>query len=235
MKEFELLKKFVDNEGQLSVLEGSEKIPFSIDRIFFVYGTASLNKEKYDSGKIEIINISSSCVINTINDKVRLENHNALFLDKGEFINIENIDNNSKLLVLVSKDFDINRFKKEYILKELINKDCNSNHFIEYDIKRLYYISDVPKNIRRGYHAHKKLKQYLTCFGGECTVLIDDGKETNNYILDNPEKGIYVYPCKWREMYNFSKEAVLLAVVSELYDENDYIRDYNSFRKYIGK
>ena len=104
---------------------------------------------------------------------------------------------------------------------------------IPFQVKRVYYIFDTGTNVRRGFHAHKSLQQMLICVHGSCKVLLDDGKEKVNVLLDNPDMGLYISNAIWREMYDFSKDAVLLVLASELYNENDYIRNYNDFLQYV--
>ena len=107
------------------------------------------------------------------------------------------------------------------------------NKEIPFKIKRVYYIYDTLENVRRGFHAHKNLKQILICVHGSCVIHLDNGVETEEVVLDKPYEGIFIEHNIWREMYNFSKDAVLLVLASELYDESDYIRDYKEFKKFI--
>lgn len=109
-----------------------------------------------------------------------------------------------------------------------------NNKEIPFEIKRIYYIFGNVLNLRRGFHAHKRLKQVLICVNGSCTIHVDDGNETNEILLDNPTKGLLIDSTIWREMYNFSKDAVLLVLASEKYSSDDYLRDYDEFLKYIG-
>lgn len=104
-----------------------------------------------------------------------------------------------------------------------------NNKDIPFAIKRVYYIYDTGTNVRRGYHAHKKLEQVLICVHGSCHIHLDDGYEMAELILDTPTQGLYLHNRIWREMYDFSEGAVLLVLASEKYDENDYIRDYQKF------
>lgn len=108
-----------------------------------------------------------------------------------------------------------------------------SNKEIPFDIKRVYYMYDTLPNVRRGFHAHKKLQQILICIHGSCKIHLDNGKETIEVLLDKPYEGLYVSNDIWREMYDFTDDAVLMVLASELYDESDYIRNYNEFIKYI--
>lgn len=100
---------------------------------------------------------------------------------------------------------------------------------IPFHVKRVYYIYDTKPNVIRGKHAHRLLQQILICVHGSCKILLDNGSEKKSILLTNPKEGIYISNGIWREMYDFSRDAVLLVLASELYDENDYIRNYEEF------
>ena len=102
-------------------------------------------------------------------------------------------------------------------------------HEIPFDIKRVYYIYYTGQGVRRGYHSHRRLEQILICIKGSCRIHLDDGRNTEEITLDNPTKGLYISSHMWREMYDFTEDAVLLVLASELYDESDYIRNYQQF------
>lgn len=104
---------------------------------------------------------------------------------------------------------------------------------VPFDIKRVYYIYDTLTDVRRGFHAHKNLKQILICVHGSCKIHLDNGSETAEVLLDKPYEGLFIEHNMWREMYDFSEDAVLLVLASELYDESDYIRDYQKFKEFI--
>ena len=104
---------------------------------------------------------------------------------------------------------------------------------IPFHIKRVYYMYDTISGVRRGGHSHKKLEQILVCIHGSCWIHLDNGKETKEIFLDKPYEGLYISNNMWREMYDFSQDAVLIVFASELYDETDYIRNYSEFKKYI--
>ena len=104
---------------------------------------------------------------------------------------------------------------------------------IPFEIKRVYFMYDTKPGVRRGYHAHKSLKQILVCIHGSCKVHLDNGYETKEILLEKPYEGLYVPPGMWREMFDFSKDAVLMVLASEVYDESDYIRDYDEFLKIV--
>lgn len=103
---------------------------------------------------------------------------------------------------------------------------------IPFQIKRVYYMYDTLKGVVRGHHAHKSLEQILICIHGQCKIRLDNGFESKIIPLEKPYEGLYVSNCMWREMYDFSPDAVLMVLASDLYDESDYIRDYDEFLKF---
>lgn len=106
---------------------------------------------------------------------------------------------------------------------------------IPFKIKRVYYMYDTGKDVHRGFHAHKELEQILICIHGTCKILLDNGNEKEIVPLEKPYEGLYIAHNIWREMYDFSEDAVLLVLASEYYDEKDYIRDYNKFLDFTSK
>jgi dTDP-4-dehydrorhamnose 3,5-epimerase-like enzyme len=106
-----------------------------------------------------------------------------------------------------------------------------ANETIPFDIKRVYYLFGTNQDVTRGLHAHLALKQVMLCVTGSCKVLLDDGVVRETIVLDSPTKGLLVEGLLWREMSQFSPDCVLLVIASEHYDESDYIRDYDQFRR----
>ena len=104
---------------------------------------------------------------------------------------------------------------------------------VPFMVNRFYYIFDTTPGTVRGKHAHKKLKQVLICASGACTIVCElpDGSKSE-YRLDWPNKGLLIEGLVWREMKDFSKDAVLMVLASEHYDERDYIRNYEDFKRY---
>ena len=88
---------------------------------------------------------------------------------------------------------------------------------------------DTKEDVHRGYHSHRTLEQILICIHGSCKVLLDNGKEQKVVSLEKPYEGLYVGADIWREMYEFSGDAVLMVLASEYYNESDYIRNYEEF------
>ena len=106
---------------------------------------------------------------------------------------------------------------------------------IPFSIKRIYFMYDTAEGVTRGYHAHKTLEQILVCIHGSCKIKLDNGKESKVISLEKPYEGLYVSSNMWREMYDFSPGAVLMVLASDFYKEEDYIRDYDEFLRYVGK
>lgn len=104
---------------------------------------------------------------------------------------------------------------------------------IPFEIKRVYYMYETKEDVRRGYHAHKNLEQILICIHGSCKVLLDNGTEKKIISLERPYEGLYVPNNMWREMYDFSPDAVLVVLASEVYKEEDYIRNYDEFLRLV--
>ena len=111
----------------------------------------------------------------------------------------------------------------------LVSLEENKN--IPFSVKRIFYIYGTPVNSRRGLHAHKNLKQVITCVSGSCKILLDNGVMKRNVELNSINNGLIVESMIWHEMFDFSEDCILMALASELYREDDYIRNYDEFLK----
>lgn len=100
---------------------------------------------------------------------------------------------------------------------------------IPFQIKRVYYISKVQGGITRGFHSHRKLHQILICVSGSVKIRVKNPDEEEIIELNDNSVGLYIGPMIWREMFDFTEDAVLLVLASEYYDENDYIRNYDFY------
>ncbi|HFD7561522.1 TPA: FdtA/QdtA family cupin domain-containing protein [Providencia rettgeri] len=113
----------------------------------------------------------------------------------------------------------------------LVSLEQNKN--IPFDVKRIYYIFGTKKGVSRGFHAHKNLQQVAICVKGSCRFILDDGHSKEEITLNSPNIGLHINSYVWREMHDFSEDCVLIVLASELYDESDYIRDYQVFLENI--
>lgn len=102
---------------------------------------------------------------------------------------------------------------------------------VPFDIKRVYYLYDLPGGSERGGHAHTELQQFIIAVSGAFDVLLDDGVNKKTVHLDRPYNGLYITSGIWRELWNFSSGAICLVLASQNYSEDDYIRDLNDFLK----
>lgn len=103
------------------------------------------------------------------------------------------------------------------------------NDVIPFEIKRVYYLYDIPSSSIRGGHSHKNLEQVLIAISGSFDVVLKDGNSTTTVALNKPDKGLLIKNNTWRELENFSSGAVCLVLASTIYDEADYIRDFDEF------
>ena len=125
-------------------------------------------------------------------------------------------------------------------MKKTTVYDCSTGNItviengktIPFDVKRVYYLYDIPGGESRGAHAHKELKQLIIAASGSFEVTLDDGNVKRTFTLNRPYQGLLVVPGIWRELNNFSSGAVCLVMASLPYDEKDYIREYDHFINY---
>jgi hypothetical protein len=100
---------------------------------------------------------------------------------------------------------------------------------VPFDIRRVYYLYDVPGGAERGGHAHKGLHQFIVAMSGSFDVILDNGLQRQRFHLNRSHYGLYVCPMIWRELDNFSSGSVCMVLASNFYDESDYYRDYQTF------
>jgi hypothetical protein len=104
---------------------------------------------------------------------------------------------------------------------------------IPFEIRRVYFLYDVPGGAERGGHAHKDLQQFIIAMSGSFDIVLDDGNVRQRFHLNRSYYGLYVCPMIWRELDNFSSGSVCMVLASNLYDEADYYRDYQDFLRVV--
>ena len=116
---------------------------------------------------------------------------------------------------------------------KLISLESKKN--IPFEIKRVYWIFDTLPNEARGFHAHKNMEQIIVAMDGACQFVLDDGFLKKTIWLNRPDKGLYIGKNMWREMRNFSYGCKLMVLASGYYDEKEYIRNYDDFKKGVNR
>lgn len=106
---------------------------------------------------------------------------------------------------------------------------------VEWAVQRVYYLFGTQPGVTRGLHAHRRLEQFVVAVSGSCTMLLDDGRESETLILDDPAQGLMLPPMVWHEMSDFSQDCVLLVLAAAFYDEADYIRDRGEFLRLVSE
>jgi len=117
----------------------------------------------------------------------------------------------------------------------MLNGNLTSvNNLIEvpFEVKRVYFLYDIPGGLSRGGHAHKDLQQLIIALSGSFDLIVDDGKVKRTFNLTQPNKGVYMPAGLWRDLDNFSSGSICMVLASLEYSEDDYIRDYDEFKKY---
>jgi len=109
------------------------------------------------------------------------------------------------------------------------------NRHVPFEIKRVYYLYDVPGGGERGGHAHRALHEFLIAMSGSFDVILDDGSERTRIQLNRSYYGLHIRPFIWRELENFSSGSVCMVLASDFYDESDYFRDYDQFLRELEK
>ena len=120
-----------------------------------------------------------------------------------------------------------------YINSTIASRIFNQNDILPFEFKRIYYLFDVPSNAFRGGHSHIIQHEVLIALSGSFEVVLDNGKEKVKVLLNKPNKGLLIKTNIWRELQNFSSGAVCLVLASDVFIEEDYIRDYDDFLKSI--
>lgn len=208
------LPSFSDDRGKITFIEEHRDIPFAIGNVDWRLDSETI------AGEAFVIVLTGNVRLTSENRTFMLDsNSTGLYIPPRLNVNISEKSDKVTLLILRPEKFEP--------ANDL--RPVAGTQFVSFDIKRIYYISDVPAGKIRGNHAHKSLAQLLVAINGSLEVTLDDGSSKNTYTLDSPNQAIYIEPGLWRTVEKFSPGAICLVVSSELYDESDYIRDYDRY------
>lgn len=246
--------KILDERGSLSVIENGSLLPFDIAACAWVYdlrdGEEWTGRRLSDSDELVVALSGGFDVI--VEDGSEQETYHlnrpyrALYVPEGVGWRIAGFSTNSVVLILSAGEMksgamhnpDSDFYKNQVVGlnnvkyaqgKVTIVNGCND---IPFDIKRAYYLYDVPADESRGSHAHKELRQLVIAVSGSFHVTLDDGMEKHTYTLSRPGEALRVTPGMWRTLDGFSSGAVCLVLASDVYTAEDYIRDYDEFLEF---
>ncbi len=207
------------------------------------FGMESILQKAFDELKLESV---YWCVSRDNNRAVRFYDkhnfHEALDIPHKVLRRYEGVDNLKWYSVLKGDDFNAKETVagcKVIHIKTIPTLNAGElsffegTHEIPFEIKRIYYISKVPEGVRRGFHAHKKLKQLLFCPYGRVQLILENKNGKEEIELSDPSVGVVIEECTWREMLWLQKDSVLCVAASDFYKAEDYIRDYKEFCQYI--
>ena len=132
---------------------------------------------------------------------------------------------------MLTKTIELHSFKDKR--GTLVSLESNKN--VPFEIKRIYYLTKLDPRYPRGFHAHKNLRQLIVCVSGSCNFVLDNGIQRETFQLSSPTQGLIIESNIWREMNNFTENCVIMVLASEYYDESDYIRNYDDFKKAVNE
>lgn len=208
------------------------------------YGMISILKYAFEKLKLSCV---YWCVSKNNSRAIRFyEKHGFLTILKLPSSIMNRYNTNNLSWYLISSDEYFAKKSRRTILDCVItdirtidSSNCGKLSFFEgekdlpFSVKRFYYISNVREGTSRGFHAHKQLKQLLFCPYGEIIIVLDDGKRREEILLNNPSIGLIIEKTIWREMIWVKTNSVLCVAASDYYSEEDYIRNYDEFKKYM--
>lgn len=249
------LPKIQDKRGSLSFLEIGGDIPFDIESVFWTSALAeghALPKEISNNSEMIIIVLVGTINVSCVENRTYLLDNpsKAIYIPQSSGTSIHVLQSNTICLFITSGNIRLgaqpescedHKFCGE-LTDPLVNFPfwavdntsvtvVRNNKDVPFQIKRVFFVYDIPLGQTRGEHAHIHCHEYLVAPFGVFDVDIDDGKDKTIKNLSQSNQGLYLKPGWWSKEYNFSERAVCLALTSDLYSEKDYIRDYSEFKK----
>ncbi len=236
-KENEELIIAISGSFEIYVDDGKQSKSFTLNRSYYgLYIPKGLWREiKNFSGNSVALEFGS--IAYDVNDYIR---------DYDEFLKYSTEQRQIDSIILNDEGFVANVDNNKYNVFDCTIIELDKHHSnrkgnltvvengqtLPFDVKRVYYLYDIPGGESRGAHAHKHLSQLIIAASGSFRVTLDDGKVKRSFFLNRPYQGLYVKPGIWRDLDDFSSGAVCMVLASDVYDKEDYIRDYNEFIEY---
>jgi uncharacterized RmlC-like cupin family protein len=247
-EQFIELPKITDRRGILSFIEAGNHLPFPIVSACWIYGNQrnKSNLQGIPDKVIVALSGSFTVLIDNGKDERRHILNNpaqALYIPSMMSYSLEGASTDSVCLVISSRSspVELSGKNEKNELKKFSVEDCslikfpriqNSDENIPFDIKRIFYIYDIPSGQTRGMHAHKYCHEVLIATSGSFQVELDDGTNKKNVVLDRPDYGLHIPPDIWATETGYSSGTVCLALASGIYDAENYIHTYSEFKKY---
>jgi len=217
------------------VYNGKEKKVFSLNRSYYgLYIPAGTwrHMENFSTNALSVVLASTPY---SSDDYVREYSEFIAYCNKKR--NPDSVENNKRTLPCInakkSSVFDCSHMELDINHREKGNITVvENNKTLPFNINRIYYLYDIPGGESRGGHAHKNLFQLVVAASGSFDVILDDGKAKRTVTLNRPYHCLYIVPGIWRELVNFSSGSICMVLASDVYQENDYIRDYENYMKF---
>lgn len=246
------LKVLGDERGKLISLEGGKNIPFEIKRVYWIYDTLpDIDRGFHAHKDLEqvIVAMDGACEFVLDDGKTRKEvwlnrPDVGLYIGKNMWREMRHFSYGCKLMVLASEYYDEKEYIRDYkaFLENVKTqngfklldiggggKSLKSGLICPFEIKRIFYIFDTKGDIVRGCHANKDSEFLMFCLQGSCRVRVDNGKIQSEVALTNLNTALYLEKMVWKEMFDFSNDAVFVVLTNTLYNEKEYVRDYGEF------
>lgn len=255
------LPVFTDSRGSLSFAEEKSQIPFNVHRTRWIYGASadSLKEERAESEMLIIALCGSADLkVNTADSSsfFRLDASDmSLYVPKNAVVEMNSVSDDAFILLFEgdeSKDGNVVNtqsvfeLQKDYLSRcgiiELPLEEKTDNGGIvgvkngsdlPFNVRRVYYMYDVPGHLSRGGHAHKYLHQIIIPAAGRFKVTLWNGRERVDYTLDDARRGLYVHSGIWNELSDFSPGAVCMVLASDLFDAEDYLSSEQEYRDFL--
>lgn len=217
--------------------DGGVKETFRLDRSYYgLYIPAGVWREMVNFStnafalEFGSIGYDSLDYIRNYDEFLKYKNSNTISVDSKQNLSIGPEHKNSEMYDVF--DCSIIEFDRHHSDRNGNLTVVENGNTLPFNVKRVYYLYDVPGGESRGSHAHKELEQLIIAASGSFTITLDDGKCKRSFFLNRPYQGLYVKPGIWRNLEDFSSGSVCMVLASDLFSEEDYIRKYDSFLEY---